>query len=292
MSKTVIRKLKIILLSGLIMVLEIGSQAIPAYAAAYTETVGGPTVSAPAGVNFTAVNQFANNVMSLTSPGYTQDIIATRTPGVNSFNLNLDAPDVADPTDVTSSEVAMLSIQSAYQCDPSTAVTITVTDWELTITASTLGTIGGGGGGLINITNPVYMDPASSTVYSGSGFNSIPETQTVSGGSFATTFAELPNYIFAVGASVRNDDGDTPGDPSDDSQVSYSFTVPTIQLEYDNTGCKLIQTSTSNGGSTANTNSSTAASALAETGDNWWMLMYISVSFAVASAAIYETRES
>lgn len=297
--KSTINKMNLTLLAVLFAVFGAGGLALPAYAAPTTENVGATTVTAPNTSELAAVQIFANEIMSF-SGSNTQLVTSTRTPGVNSFNTGLNAPDVVNPTDIMVNEAGFIPFASAYQCEPDRAVTINVSSWSLTLTM-TDGDSPGGGGGLVNMANPSITDPASTAVYTGGGFTALPQTNTEPGGSFTTTFGELDNYRFVIGASVKGGDDSTPGDPSDDTDSSYTFVPPTIELEYDNEGCTLIQSNSGSGNSgsgssISNPGSSSSASptdasapvsgsnegreALANTGSNFAIPLVIA-SFAV-----------
>lgn len=162
-------------------------------------------------------------------------VIALRTAPSRQVNPGLDAPIPALVEGADTLELGMLQLpEPSDTCPDNTPVTITISDWSLTLLNADPGVsgAGGGGGGLLDSRDPTVSAPATAATANGvSNPSTIGGTNIVGGRQYFGTFADLPFLTFAATINAVRISSLAP------VQSYYQAVVPTLTLEYDDATC-------------------------------------------------------
>lgn len=157
-------------------------------------------------------------------------------------NPGLDGQLPALLDDADSLEVGVVPLPApSHACPPQTPVTISVSEWALTLISASPGVAGSGGGGsvLLDSRDPSVAAPASAATAIGvSNPGSIGGTIPVPARLYAGTFADLPFLTLLASVSAARYDIATV------VQSHYRAVVPSITLEYDDGQCTLLAAAT------------------------------------------------
>ena len=210
----------------------------PAYAVSVNEVMPAPSGWGTPTAPVLAVIDAGGEASSLT---YFDTTVALRNAPSISFNPSLDALILNGGTDDTVHETGAFPIASSVTtCPNDTPVTVNV--------GSSVSRIIDMSGAIPNPSDNnsshVLLDMAggpSTPYFSVSDNDNINDSFTHPGGSYATTFGNLPNlYMIADTEIVENAISSAPG-----SEASTTESIPSITLTYDNATCPLPPTVTS-----------------------------------------------
>ena len=169
-------------------------------------------------------------------------VISLRSAPSNEINPGLDGPAPALVEGADTLEVGVVPVpEPSYACPLNTPVTITVSDWSITLLGASPGPVGAGGGGgaLLDSNNLSPAAPATAATANGApNPSTIGGTNVITQRQYVGTFADLPSLSFiATINAVRT----ALGSPV---QSYYQAQVPSVTIEYDNAGCTAINVTT------------------------------------------------
>lgn len=191
--------------------------------------------SAPTALEFTNASDLIFNGFGVT-PGSV--VVSLRSAPSNEVNPGLDGTAPAAVEGADALEIGVVPPPSpSLSCLPSTPVTITVSDWSITLLGASPGPVGagGGGGGLLDSRDPSPAAPATSATANGTSNPSIiGGTNVIAARQYVGTFADLPFLTYIATINAVRISGGIP------VQSYYQAMVPTLTLEYDDTTCTAI----------------------------------------------------